>query len=83
MKRSDDFWVTEPFSCYFLWKERLRCRTDKVTDRALEAHTKKKVCTSNTVVQMQPYILHLLRFQRMKVNSWRIKMLLEIVADLI
>lgn len=57
MKRSDDFWVTEPFSCYFLWKERLRCRTDKVTDRALEAHTKKKglkkkVCTSNTALHI-------------------------------
>lgn len=41
-------------------------------------HQKKR-----SVHLTQPYILHLLRFQRMKVNSCRIKMLLEIVADLI
>lgn len=34
MKRAYDFWVTEPFSCYFLWNERLRCHTDKVTEKA-------------------------------------------------
>lgn len=32
MKRADDFWVTGPFSCYFLRKEFPSCHTDMVTE---------------------------------------------------
>lgn len=39
MKRTDDFWVTGPFSCYFVTKELLSCQTDTVTQNAFTFNT--------------------------------------------
>lgn len=47
MERTNDFWVTGPFSCYFLRWDVLSCQVDIVTD--LWGHRKQNSSTINKV----------------------------------